>query len=166
MKSLVTLMLTMSFVVSFSQTKSIPKFGVVKPEDFSIQSILLDSSTSVVVLFEVGSSDFIGNNDGDFSLVFKRRQRMLIKKRTGFDDATIQIALYSGGNSSSTEMLSDFRAATYYLENGKVNEVKLSQKDLLTEKESSSITNKKFTFPALTEGCIIDTQLNHPIIQD
>ncbi|HPH36191.1 MAG TPA: DUF3857 domain-containing protein [Sediminibacterium sp.] len=156
MKSLVTLMLTMSFVVSFSQTKSIPKFGVVKPEDFSIQSILLDSSTSVVVLFEVGSSDFIGNNDGDFSLVFKRRQRMLIKKRTGFDDATIQIALYSGGNSSSTEMLSDFRAATYYLENGKVNEVKLSQKDLLTEKESSSITNKKFTFPALTEGCIID----------
>lgn len=156
MKFIFSSMLLLSTLLSFAQSKSVPKFGSIKVEDFSIQSPLIDSSTEVVVLFDIGSSEFIGNTDGDFSLLFKRRQRMLIKKRTGFDDATINIPLYSGGNTASTEMLSDFKAATYSISNGKVVEAKLGKNDLLTEKESRSTTNKKFTFPALTEGCIVD----------
>lgn len=156
MKFIFSSMLLLSTLLSFAQSKSIPKFGSIKVEDFSIQSPLIDSSTEVIVLFDVGSSEFIGNTDGDFSLLFKRRQRMLIKKRSGFDDATINIALYSGGNSASTEILSDFKAATYTISNGKVIDAKLGKNDLLTEKESRSTTNKKFTFPALTEGCIVD----------
>lgn len=139
-----------------AQTKTIPKFGVIQPEDFKVQSSLMDSSTEAVVLFDVASSDFEGNNNGDFNLVFKHRQRMLIKKRTAFDDATVTISLYTGGNSASTERLSDFQASTYVLENGKVVEVKLGKDDLLNEKSSSTIINSKFTFPSLTEGCIID----------
>ncbi len=156
MKFIFSSMLLLSTLLSFAQSKSVPKFGSIKVEDFSIQSPLIDSSTEVIVLFDIGSSEFIGNTDGDFSLLFKRRQRMLIKKRTGFDDATINIPLYSGGNTASTEMLSDFKAATYSISNGKVVEAKLGKNDLLTEKESRSTTNKKFTFPALTEGCIVD----------
>ena len=85
MKFIFSSMLLLSTLLSFAQSKSVPKFGSIKVEDFSIQSPLIDSSTEVVVLFDIGSSEFIGNTDGDFSLLFKRRQRMLIKKRTGFE---------------------------------------------------------------------------------
>lgn len=142
--------------ISFSQKRTIPKFGEVKVQDFTIQSPLIDSSTEAVVIFDVASSDFEGNNNGDFSLVFKHHKRLFIKKRTAFDDATIEIPLYSGGNSASTERVADLQASTFINENGTVKEVKLNKDDLLTEKVNNNISNRKFTFPSLQEGCIIE----------
>ncbi len=148
-------LLIMSFI-SFSQSKSLPKFGNVAIEDFNIQSALNDSSAEAIVLFDVASSDFVGNSSGDFSLIFKHRKRIFIKKRTVFDEATINISLYNGSNNSNSEQISDLHAATYTVVNGSVVETKLNPKDLLTEKENNYFTNKKFTFPSIAEGSIID----------
>lgn len=140
----------------FSQSKPIPKFGIVTNEDFTIQSPLNDSSAEAIVLFDVASSDFIGNSNGNFSLIFKHRQRLYIKKRTAFDEATIKIALYNGGSNSNSEQISDLHASTFTMADGKVVETKLNPKDVLTEKENNYYTNKKFTFPSIAEGCIVD----------
>lgn len=139
-----------------SQSKPIPKFGIISIEDFAVQSPLNDSSAEAIVLFDVASSDFIGNSNGNFSLIFKHRQRIYIKKRTAFDEATINIALYNGGSNANSEQISDLHASTFTIVDGKVVETKLNQKDLLTEKQNNYYTNKKFTFPSIAEGCIID----------
>ncbi len=48
------------------------------------------------------------------------------------------------------------RAATYNLENGAVVETKLEDKSVFTDKLSKYVIQKKFTFPALKEGSIIE----------
>jgi hypothetical protein len=57
-----------------AQDKLSIKFGKVKPEDFDVKSVLIDSSTSAVVVADVGKSSFIANStELTFSLVFTEK---------------------------------------------------------------------------------------------
>ncbi len=139
-----------------AQEKLNIKFGKVKPEDFNVQSLLIDSSTNAVVIADVGNSRFIANaNQQTFSLIFRQKKRIKIINKKGFDAATITIPLYVGTNSNE-EKLEDLDAYTYNLENGKVIETKLTKSSVFTEKHSKNWIYKKFTFPALKEGSIIE----------
>lgn len=139
-----------------AQSKFPSVFKNIVKEEFNPQSPVIDSSTDAVVLFDVASSDFEGNNAGDFSLIFKRHRRVLIKKRTAFDLATVSIGLYSGGSSVLTEKISDLQATTYSLVNGNIVEKKLEKGAILIEKANSAISITKFTFPDVQQDCIID----------
>ncbi len=138
-----------------AQDKLNIKFGKVKPEDFDVKSALIDSSTNAVVVAEVGNSNFIANTTQlTFSLVFKVKKRIKILQKNGFDAATISIPLYVYNNKS--ESLEDLDASTYNLEGGKVVETKVGRSNVFTEKYSKNVVLKKFTFPALKEGSIIE----------
>ena len=90
-----------------------------------------------------------------FSLVFKEKKRIKILNKNGFDAATITIPLYVS-TSGKSETLDDLDAYTYNLENGKVVETKVTKSSVFTEKHSRNWVYKKFTFPALKEGSIIE----------
>lgn len=138
-----------------AQDKLNIKFGKVKPEDFDVKSALIDSSTNAVVVAEVGKSNFIANtSELTFSLIFKVTRRIKILQKNGFDAATISIPLYVYNNKSET--LEDLDASTYNLEDGKVVETKVARSTVFTEKYSKNLVLKKFTFPALKEGSIIE----------
>ncbi|MBW0176553.1 transglutaminase domain-containing protein [Sediminibacterium sp.] len=132
------------------------KFGKIESKDFAITSPVVDSGDAAIVLSDIASTDFEGNNNGDFSLVFKHHKRVLIRKRTAFDEATVSIQLYSGGNTISTERLTDLQASTFFIENGQLVEKKLNKDDVLTEKVNSELSIRKFTLPDIKEGCIIE----------
>lgn len=142
--------------ISYGQVKPDIQFGKVSLAAFNIQSALADSSTPAVVLSDIGISEFEGNSNGNFTLVFKHHKRILIKNRIGFDAATILISLYNGENSSSTEKLEDFEAYTYTVENNKVVETKGKKDAVVQEKVNRERVIKKFTFPNIKEGCIIE----------
>ncbi len=132
------------------------KFGKITPEDFNIKSALVDSGTSAVVIADVGNSKFMANTtDMTFSLLFKEKKRIKIINKNGFDAATISIPLYVGGNGKEEE-LQDLDAYTYNLENGKVVETKVTKASIFTEKRSKNWLVKKFTFPGVKEGSIIE----------
>lgn len=139
-----------------SQNRPVAKFGKIEPADFIVSSPVVDSGDAAVILFDIASSDFEGNNNGDFSLIFKHHKRVLIRKRTAFDAATVAIQLYSGGSTASTERITELQASTFFIENGQVVEKKLDKDDLLTEKINSELSLRKFTLPDIREGCIID----------
>lgn len=139
-----------------AQEKLNIKFGRVKPEDFNITSVLIDSSTNAVVIADVGNTEFVANtNDLTFSLIFKEKKRIKIITKNGYDAATITIPLYVGDNNRS-ESLEDLDAYTYNVENGKVEETKVTKSSVFTEKHNKHWIYKKFTFPALKEGSIIE----------
>jgi uncharacterized protein YfkK (UPF0435 family) len=149
------LLLTLQSILQ-AQDKLNIKFGKVRPEDFDVKSVLIDSSTNAVVVADVGSTEFIANtSELTFSLIFKEKKRIKIITKNGYDAATIIIPLYIGDNDRS-ESLEDLDAYTYNLENGKVEETKVSKSAVFTEKHSKHWIYKKFTFPALKEGCIIE----------
>ena len=138
-----------------AQDKLTIKFGKVTPEDFDIKSALIDSSTNAVVVADVGKSEFIANtSELTFSLIFTEKKRIKIINKNGFDAATVTIPLYVSNNKS--EKLEELNAYTYNIENGKVVETKVEKSSVFTEKHSKNWIYKKFTFPALKEGSIIE----------
>lgn len=153
-KVLLLLMLLWGYVNILAQDKLNVKFGKITPADFAITSPLIDSNVNAVVLSDIGSSEFEGNSKGWFSLVFKRHRRIKILNNKGFDAAETILYLYSNG--TETEKLNDLAANTYNLENGEVVTAKLDSKSVFEERLSKNRVRKKFTFPSVKPGAIIE----------
>ncbi|MBI5856661.1 MAG: DUF3857 domain-containing protein [Sphingobacteriales bacterium] len=143
------------FLSAGAQDKSTAKYGNVSVKDFETKIYSIDSNANAVVLADIGSSNIEGNNKGWFSLVYKHFKRVHILNKNGYDIANVSISLYSDGEDE--EELDKLRAITYNLENGKLVETKLDVKSgVFKDKISSSRINKKFTFPNVKEGSIIE----------
>jgi hypothetical protein len=131
------------------------KFGDIKPEDFASAFYSIDSSANAVYLFDGGSTYFMGNNKGYFSVYTKIHERIRLLNKKSFDDlATVKIPL-AILNSSNEQQLQDFQASTFNIDNGKVVETKVDKNSLFKDKSENVIT-EKFTFPNIKEGSIIE----------
>ena len=137
-----------------AQDKLPVRFGKVNPEDFNVSAPASDSAAGAVVIADYGTSTFEGNSRGWFDIVFRHSRRIRILKRNAFDAATITIPLYVQG--TDVEKIEGLKAITYNLEGGKVVETKLDDKSIFTDKLSKNHIQKKFTFPALKEGSILE----------
>ncbi len=155
-KFLAFLCLTLcAFVNLQAQSKSY-EFKKIKPADFSLEGITVDTSYGAIVLADVGKSSFEGNNKGWFTLVYKHQRRVRIINKNGFDIATVSIPLYHSTKSDDEERLESIKATTYNLVDGKVVETDLNKNDVFKEVQDRSHTLKKFTLPAVKEGSIIE----------
>ncbi|HLZ87318.1 MAG TPA: DUF3857 domain-containing protein, partial [Puia sp.] len=137
-----------------AQDKMPVKFGKVTPQDFAVTAPGPDSAAGAIVIADFGTSSFEGNTQGWFSLIYKHSCRIKILKREAFDAATITIPLYISGR--EVEKVESLRASTYNLEDGKVVETKLDDKSVFTNQLDKNHSEKKFSFPALKEGSIIE----------
>jgi len=154
LKAFIFLILCCVQLTAHAQDKSPVRFGKVSPADFDLSSRKYDSGAAAVVIADIGSSSFEGNMKGWFSLEFRHVKRIKILNRGGFEAGSVAIPLYSSGN--NVEKLENLKAFTYNLENGKVVETRLDDKSVFTDKVSKHWIQKKFTFPALKEGSIIE----------
>ena len=143
-----------SFSNTFAQEKSPVKFGKISTEDFDLSKYKFDTSVSAVVISDVGSSEFEGNSKGWFSLIFKHQQRVKILNKNGFEAANVEIPLYSDG--TEEEKLDNLKAYTYNIEDGKIVKTELESNAVFKDKLSKNLVNRKFTFPAVKEGSIIE----------
>ena len=147
--------LSFVFVSSDAQYKPINKLEKVTPKDFQVSSPVVDSNANAVVLADIGFVDFEGNRDANLDMFFKHTERILIRNKAGFDAATIQQPL-SIGTDGRQERFMDLEATTYNLEDGVVKETKLDESALFTENQGAGRIMKKFTFPNIKEGSIIE----------
>ena len=136
------------------QEKLPVRFGKVSPEDFNLSKYSFDTGSSAVVIADVGRTSFEGNTKGWFSLNFKHQIRIKILNKNGFDAANFSIPLYFDGDNE--EKLENLKAITYNLEDGKVVETKLENSAVFKDKLSKHKIIRKFTFPAVKEGSIIE----------
>ena len=138
-----------------AQDKSKTIFGKVSPADFAIPvSPIIDSNANAVILSDIGSINFIGNNKSWFSHVFKRQTRIKVLNKKALDLATVKIPFYTPGN--DPEKVDNIVASCFNLEDGKVVESKLDKKDIFQDKEDKNNSEIKFTLPAVKEGSIIE----------
>lgn len=140
---------------NFAQEKSKIKFGKVTADDFKQNVYSLDSSANAIVIADIGSTEMIGNTKGGFSLEFKKFRRVHILNKNGYDLADVSIFLYT--KDEDEEQLKSLKAVTFNLENGKIVETQLDAKtEVFTDKIDKNRVLKKFTFPNIKEGSIID----------
>lgn len=139
----------------WSQEEKKFKFGDITPADFQPRAYAIDSGAAAVVIADVGSTQFVGNGKGGFSLEFKNYRRAHILNANGYDIASVEIPLYFSGDAE--ELLDDLKAVTYNLENGRVVETKLDVKNaVFKDVVSRRRVIRKFTFPNIRPGSIIE----------
>ena len=140
---------------SLAQEKTKIKFGNVTEKDFETKVYSIDSNASAVVIADIGSTQIVGNSKGGFSLEFKNYRRAHILNKNGYDIGNVSIGLYTDGDAE--EELDNLKAVTYNLENGKVVQTKLEVKSaVFKDKFNKNLIIKKFTFPNIKEGSIIE----------
>jgi transglutaminase-like putative cysteine protease len=151
---LTRLLVCLPLSIAVAQEKVPVKFGKVSPEDFDLSKSKFDPEAGAVVIADVGNSSFEGNTKGWFSLIYQRKKRIKILRKSGMDAASESIVLYTSG--TDEEKLQNLKASTYNLEGGKVIQTRLDESSIFKEKLSKKLTRQKFTFPAVKEGSIIE----------
>lgn len=143
-----------SFIFA-QQTKSpYEKFGKITAEELQKKIYSVDSNANAVVLSDIGNAAVEGNSKGWFSIAFTRHRIVHILNKNGYDEANVEIPLFS--NNGEEERLENVKAITYNVENGKIEETKLEKSGIFKEKRDKNWIVKKFTFPNVKEGCIVE----------
>jgi ribosomal protein L21E len=135
---------------SFIQAQDVP-FAPVSMAEILNNKYVRDTSASAVVLREFGEA-FIEN--GDYHLIFRYHARIKILKKNGLDHANIEIPLYKQDN--NIEKLISVRASSFNLENNRVTEEVLQDKDIFMESVNKYWNQKKFAIPNVRVGSVID----------
>ena len=128
-----------------AQDKTNYKFGKLTASDFNIPTSKLDSGANAIIISDIGSTSFEGNNKGYFTLVFTHYMRVKIVNKNGFNIGSQNIYLHHSDD-GQYEKISSIRGSTFNLENGNIAETKLDEKSIYSEKINKSIDSKKFTF--------------------
>jgi Transglutaminase-like superfamily len=150
------------------QNKADYKFGKIVPANFDPSSNKLDSGAKALIISDIGNTQFEGNINGFFTLVFTRFLRVKILNKNGSDIGNREIQLYHRVNvyqkenelhsENEAEKVTALKASTFNLENGVVTETKLDEKSIYIEKYNNDIDIYKFSLPALKEGSIFDLE--------
>jgi len=138
------------------QSKTKYQFGKVTVQDFTLPENKIDSGADAVIISDIGSSNFEGNNRGDFTLVFTHYLRVKIITKNGFDVGNRVIYLHH--DKDEGEKLSSVKGSTFNLEKGVVTETKLDAGSIYSEKYNTSTDRKKFSMPALREGSVFELE--------
>ena len=133
------------------------KFGKISNADFQLTAEKFDSGANAVIIADIGNVKFEGNNEGSFSVVSTHFIRVKINNKNGFDIGNQEILLYYNG-AELYDKLYSIKASTFNLENGVIQETKLDEKSIFSQKLSRNIEEKKFSMPGLKEGAIFDIE--------
>lgn len=154
------LSITLLLVISFSgiaqkNKKDTYKPGQVAAKDFDLSgNSIVSADEEAVILYEQGLTQFKGNDKGWYTSVFTCTRKIKLIKRNAFNLATVQVMLYE--KQDEKEKMSDIKGYTYTLKNGSVTKAALDKSGIFSEEYDQNHTLKKFTLPALEEGCIIE----------
>jgi len=131
------------------------KFGEITNEDYKIDRNNIDSNANAVVIQEFGRSRLqLNDSDNRIHLIFEYHVKLKIFNKDGFRYGNILIPAYKG--EKQEEYISEINASTYNYNSGTVEETKMDQKAIFTERRSKYIELTKFTLPNLKEGSIIE----------
>ena len=139
-----------------AQDKPDITFNHVLLEDFNMAKLKVDTSFGAVIIADIGSSSFEGNNNGWFTLIYKHLRRIKVIDKKGYDLAIVQIPLYQSVKAADKEELVNLKASAYNIVNGVVVETRLDKAAVYEEQLDKKHLVKKFTLPAVKEGTIIE----------
>lgn len=158
MKSLVYLFLLIIGLPAIlpAQERSKIQYGDVTIRDFELpKSPVIDTGTSGVILYDIGSSKFEGNKNGWYTSVYKKHTRIKIINAKAYDDlGTFKFLLLGKGDSK--DKVDELKATVYNLENGKVVATSVGKESLYEEKISPYRHENKLALPNVKEGSIVE----------
>ncbi len=131
------------------------KFGKVSKQELQEVRYEKDTTADAAYLYKYKRSYIRLDNMIGFQLVTDVFMRIKIYTKNGFDNATIEVPYYKPAGRNGVRV-SEISGYTFTLENGKIEKVKLSKKDVFTQQLNKNVSIKKITMPNIKEGAVID----------
>lgn len=152
MKALIIISLLLSHL-AYSQPKEI-EFGRISSEEMEMKSYGKDPDAKAVVLYDKGKSIFF-DTEGGYDIRFTRHKRVKIFDKTELENAEVSIPFYVDGY-GKTEKVTSIEAITYNIQNGRLIKKNLDPSTIYEERINERWHNKKFVFPDVQDGAIIE----------
>ncbi|TWO33379.1 DUF3857 domain-containing protein [Seonamhaeicola sediminis] len=131
------------------------KFGKVSKEELVEKVCSIDSNANAAYLFKKRHSYFSYHRSDGFKLHTEMHARIKIYNQDGFDYATKEVNLYKDGVGLE-EKMTDFKAYTFNIENGKVIQAKVDKNEVFKSDVNRYLAEIKFTMPNVKPGCVIE----------
>ncbi|WP_121908795.1 DUF3857 domain-containing protein [Ulvibacter antarcticus] len=147
-KFLCLLLLCVSITL-FSQQRLTAEFGSPTTEDFALQSYSPNPDAAGVVLFE-SAKNYVDVVEDYVKLIKEVHVKIKVFNAAKFDQGTVLIPYYNVKNKS--ENIAKISAITH---NGKLKSY-LSEKNIYSTDETPKWSLKKFTFPDIQDGSILE----------
>lgn len=151
MRKLTFLLIVIAINWSYAQDY---RFGKVSMEELKETAYPEDADANAAILYLNQKTHYDYNQQKGFVQITEVLKRIKIYNKDGFDWATEEVQLRDNG--SSREALTNLKAVTYTLENGKMEETKLKKDGVFDEKNNKYWKTSKFTMPNIKEGCVVE----------
>ncbi|WP_257668259.1 DUF3857 domain-containing protein [Parapedobacter tibetensis] len=133
------------------------EFGSVTADDVKLSKNDLDSFSNAAVLNEYGKAYMIYNDAKNITeLIVEYHVRIKIFNRDGYKYANIVIPTYRDDSGNRVETLTEIKATTINIVNGRIVSIPLDKNQVFKENANKYLTNNKFTFPDLQDGSIVE----------
>ncbi len=149
----VTTLLSILLFSSFTFSQKL-ELGKVTIEELKQKNHAIDPNASAAIIFKKGMTTFRTTGDGEWILDTKTEYKIKIFSKEGLEQGNQSFAFYTGGN--TIEKISIGDAVTYNLVADKIEKTKLKSEGEFIEKINDSWSVKKISFPAVSEGSIIE----------
>lgn len=129
------------------------EYGSISMRELKMTTYEKDKDAEAVKIFDIGQSEFV-EDQGAFSIYYKRSTRIKILDEAGLDYAEVSVLVYHSRD--VVEKVSDIKAASYFLDNGKLIKTELQKKDYHIEKINEYWSEYKFVVPNAQVGSVIE----------
>lgn len=153
MKILLLIMCFTSLIQLAGAQNYVHEFGKYSNEEFQLQHYDKDLSAEAVVIYDIGSSEFIETDNG-LEILFERRMKIKILTKAGLKWAKISIPYYESNN--KFEEILELKGNTYNYENGEIRRSALNPKNAYNERYNEHWNDKIFAMPDVKEGSVIE----------
>ena len=131
------------------------KYGKITEHEVKMNTYEADTSAAAVVLFEEKFVRFDFSAHKGFAQVTDYSTKIKILKEEGLEQANISIP-YHDYSYDLKEIIEKLQGTVYNWENGSIKKTKLDKKYIFVEKVSKNLLQKKFTFPDVKVGSVIE----------
>lgn len=112
-------------------------------------------SAAAEVVCDFGQSKIQGGQEG-FELRFERTARLLIRRRPGYEHATVRVMLYHDAKNGDREQIQQLKGITYNLSGKELTKDALKTEAVFSRKLSDRLDEYAFTLPNVREGSILE----------
>ena len=154
----IILILQVTLTRAQETTLNVPEFGEVSMAELQMKKCDFSPEAPTVNLLKYREVKLSVFPNGNTEVVTLTRYRIKIFNKKGYKDATVIIPF----NRESNIKINNIKAVTYNLgESGQVLTTTVKEDDIFKNKgeKKESYSSIKFTFPAITEGSVIEYQV-------
>ncbi|HKJ48511.1 MAG TPA: hypothetical protein VJ973_05445 [Christiangramia sp.] len=153
MRNILPFLILLIGLPSLAQKKEV-QFGKITADERQMSLYQKDTTAKAVVLFDIGESLFFDTDNG-YDIRFTRHKRIKVFDKNEENAAKVSIPVYNDSNGKVEKVVS-ITAFTHNVENGKLVSHRVQPSSIYEERINARWTHKKFVFPNVQDGAILD----------